>query len=82
MAYYEFLWLDTVREKLADRGIETVDVEAIVRDPYGTDTSNTSGLPVSFGWLPDGRYVIVVYKRIDEVIIQVYTCYEVREPRA
>jgi hypothetical protein len=34
-------------------------------------------LPCAFGTVPDGRYIIVVYERIDEDTINPVTAYEI-----
>jgi len=62
MAYFEFIWLDAVVEKLAGRDIPTDEVEAIIGNPEGQDRSRCTGLPVAFGRLADGRFLIVVYR--------------------
>jgi hypothetical protein len=41
--------------------------------------SRSSGLPVVFGYTPDGDYIIVVYRHIDAETIRVITAYEVAE---
>jgi hypothetical protein len=41
--------------------------------------SRSSGLPVAFGHLMDGRLVIVVYRWVDQVTVQPITAYEVPE---
>ena len=43
--------------------------------------SHSSGLPVAFSWIADGRYIIVVYEEIDFMTVRVITAYEVQEPR-
>lgn len=80
MAWYEFIWTDVVVQKLADRGIHPEDVEEVVRHPFSQDVSRSSGLPVAFGWLPDGRYIIVCYRDLDQDVIQVITAFPVPEP--
>jgi hypothetical protein len=42
--------------------------------------SRSSGRPVAFGYIPDGRYILVVYDELDEDTVQVITAYPVREP--
>jgi len=41
--------------------------------------SRSSGLPVAFGHLMDGRLVIVGYRWVDHVTVQPITAYEVPE---
>lgn len=80
--YFEFHWADSVLEKLDARGLIAEEVEAIVCHPVRTDVSASTGRPVAFGWVADGRYVIVVYEPLDSVTVQVITAYSVPEPRA
>ena len=79
MAYFEFIWIDSVVEKLAERELSTEDVEGIVNTPAGQDLSRSTGLPVAFGHLADGRFVIVVYHWLDQFTVQPITAYEVPE---
>jgi hypothetical protein len=79
-AHFHFLWVDSVFEKLTLRGLSTEDVEVVVSAPISEDVSWSTGLPVAFGYAPDGRYVMVVYEQIDFMTIQVITAYEVPEP--
>ena len=55
------------------------DIEAIIATPEGQDTSRSTSLPVAFGHLADGRFVIVVYRWIDQATVQPLTAYEVPE---
>ena len=66
-------------EKLAERDISPDDVEAIITKPDGQDVSRSTGLPVAFGRIADGRFVIVVYRWIDQATVQPITAYEVPE---
>ena len=79
--YFEFIWATSVLRKLDERDLNSDDIEAVVCHPRRTDISNSTGRPVAFGWVSDGRYVIVVYEQIDEMTIQVITAYQVQEPR-
>jgi hypothetical protein len=79
MAYFEFIWIDSVVEKLLEREISTEDIEGIMSAPAGQDLSRSTGLPVAFGHLADGRFVIVVYRWLDQFTVQPITAYEVPE---
>ena len=41
--------------------------------------SRSSGLPIVFGFTPDGRYIMVVYEQIDDVTIYPVTAYDLEE---
>jgi hypothetical protein len=51
----------------------------VISHPEFEDLSRSSGLPVAFGHLMDGRLVIVVYRWVDQVTVQPITAYEVPE---
>lgn len=79
--YFEFHWAESVLEKLDARGLDSAEIEDVVCHPTQTDVSLSTGRPVAFGWLNDGRYVIVVYEQLDAVTVQVITAYSVPEPK-
>jgi hypothetical protein len=79
MAFFDFIWVDSVVEKLAERDLSTDDIEAIIATPEGQDTSRSTGLPVAFGHLAGGRFVIVVYRWIDQATVQPITAYQLPE---
>ena len=82
MPYFEFLWIDDVVRHLAEHGIETADFEKVVSRPHHRGRSTSTGRPCCWGESADGRYLLCVYKYIDEVTILPVTAYEVRRPRA
>jgi hypothetical protein len=79
--YFEFHWADSVLKKLEARDLIPDEIEEIVCYPVQTDVSLSTGRPVAFGWIADGRYVIVVYEQLDAVTVQIITAYAVPEPR-
>ena len=79
MPFFDFIWLDAVLDKLAEREISADEIEAIISHPEFEDLSRSSGLPVAFGHLMDGRLVIVVYRWVDQVTVQPITASEVPE---
>ena len=52
-------------------------LEDIVRNPERGDYSRSTGRPCSFGYSNDGRYLICVYKEIDDLYVEPVTAYEV-----
>jgi hypothetical protein len=52
----------------------------VFANPEGHDVSRSSGEPCVFGHTPEGRYIIVVYERIDADTVNPVTAYEVPEP--
>lgn len=79
--YFEFIWAPSVLAKLAARGLSADDVESVVCAPFSEGESHSSGLPVAFGWIAEGRCIIGVYDEIDFMTVQVIAAYEVQEPR-
>ncbi len=82
MPYYELVWNDEPGgnvEHIAEHGLTPDDVEEVLFGPVDRDVSRSSGLPIVFGFTPDGRYVLVVYEQLDDVTIYPVTAYEVEE---
>jgi uncharacterized DUF497 family protein len=80
MPYFEIIWDEEPGgnvEHIAEHGITIDDIEEVLFHPTGRDTSRSSGLPIAFGFTPDGRYILVVYEQIDDVTIFPVTAYEV-----
>jgi uncharacterized DUF497 family protein len=81
MPYYEFIWTDTAIEHLDEHDVSAEDFEDVVTNPISVGRSRSSGLPVAFGYTSDGRYVMAVYKMLDEMTVLSVTAYEVNEPQ-
>jgi uncharacterized DUF497 family protein len=82
MPYYKVVWNDEPGgnvEHIAEHGLTPEDVEEVLFSPLDRDVSRSTGLPIVFGFTPDGRYILVVYEQIDEVTIYPVTAYEVEE---
>lgn len=82
MPYFDIIWNEEPGgniEHLAQHGLTPEDVEGVLLDPVGRDVSRSSGLPIVYGFTPDGRYVLVVFEQIDETTLYPVTAYEVEE---
>ncbi len=82
MPYYEIIWNEELGgnvEHIGEHGLTPEDVEEVVFNPVDRDVSRSSGLPIVFGFTPDGRYIMVVYEQIDDVTIYPVTAYDVEE---
>ena len=80
MPQYDVIWNDEPGgnlEHIAEHGITPDDVESVLFHPVASDISRSSGLPIAFGFAPDGRYILVVYLEIDETTLYPVTAYEV-----
>lgn len=82
MPYYEIIWNDEPGgnvEHIAEHGLTPEDIEEVIFNPVDRDVSRSSGLPILFGFTPDGRYILVVYEEIDQRTIYPVTAYDVEE---
>jgi uncharacterized DUF497 family protein len=85
MDFLSILWDDVDDpdgnvEHIAEHGLDIEDVEHVLSEPSCESHSHSSGLPVMWGYTPDGRYIFVVYEQIDAHMIRVVTAYRVSEP--
>ena len=53
----------------------------MLANPTAKGTSDSSGLPVVWGYTEDGRFVIAIYRTLDDDTILPVTAYEVPEQR-
>ena len=51
----------------------------MIFNPVDYDVSRSSGLPIIFGFTPDGRYILVVYEKISDVMVYPVTAFDVEE---
>jgi uncharacterized DUF497 family protein len=84
MSFFRILWDDPQDpdgnvQHVEEHGLDIEDVEAVLRNPYNEGWSDSSGLPVVWGYTPEMTYIFVVYRQIDEDTIRVVTAYEVPE---
>lgn len=82
MPYFDIIWDPEPGgniEHIAEHDLTPEDVEDVLFDPVGHDRSRSSGLPIVFGFTSDGRYIAVVYERIDASTLYPVTAYEVEE---
>ncbi len=82
MPYFEIIWNEEPGgniEHIAEHGLNPEDVEEVIFNPVDRDVSRSSGLPIVFGFTPDGRYILVVYEQIDDVTVYPVTAYKVEE---
>jgi hypothetical protein len=80
MPFYEFIWTDHAIEHLVEHDISTEDFESVVCRPFSTGKSRSSNLPAAFGYASDGRYIIAIYRMLDDSTVLPVTAYEVNEP--
>jgi uncharacterized DUF497 family protein len=63
-----------------EHDLTTDDVDYVLESFVNTGTSRSSGRPCVFGYVPDGRYIVVVYEEVDDDTVIPVTAYEVPEP--
>ena len=81
MAYYEFVWTEEIIDHLAEHGVTPQDFEEIVKFPEARGLSRSSGRPCCWGVTPDGRFLMCVYEKLDDLTILPVTAYEAPAPR-
>jgi len=63
-------------QHIAEHGITKAEVEEVLDNPAGIETSRSSGRPIAFGETSTGRVIAVVFEKIDEDVIYPITAYE------
>ncbi len=85
MGFLRVLWDDPQDphgnvQHIGEHGLDIEDVEEVLGSPASEGVSDSSGLPVAWGYTLERLYIIVVYEQIDESTIRVITAYPVPEP--
>lgn len=85
MAFLWIIWDDESDPRgnvqhIAEHGLTTDEVEAVLCNPASADSSDSSGHPCVFGFTSAGEYIIVVFERVDEDSVYPVTAYHVPEP--
>ena len=68
-------------QHVAEHDLTVKDVDEVLAAPVSEGHSNSSGFPAVWGYVPDGRFIIVVFEELDDDTIRVITAYEVPESR-
>ena len=83
MGWSQVIWDDTPGgnvEHVEAHDLTTDDVDHVLANPTSTGTSRSSGRPCVFGYVPDGRYIVVIYEEVADNTVLPVTAYEVPEP--
>ncbi len=80
--YPKAIWdLDTDPEgnvqHIAEHGISKEEVEEVLENPDGVETSRSSGRPIAFGETSTGRIIAVIFEEVDGETVYPVTAYEV-----
>ena len=81
MSWLSIIWDDSNTVHVAEHGLTPDDVDAVLAEPVSETISHSSGLPLVFGYTPDGRYILVSFVEVDEDTIYPVTAYPVPEPK-
>ncbi len=82
MPYFDFVWEltdDGNVAHIAEHGLTPEDVEPIVLNPDYLSVSRSSGRPIAFGFIDDGRQIAVIYEQIDDCTVYPITAFDVDE---
>jgi len=82
MGYFKAIWdldedLEGNVQHIAEHDITKEEVEEVLENPHGIETSRSSGQPIAFGETTTGRLIAVIYEEIDEDTVYPVTAYEV-----
>ncbi|QDU36841.1 hypothetical protein Mal4_11410 [Maioricimonas rarisocia] len=82
MGWTTVVWNDDPQdgniEHVEQHGLTVEEVEHVLSDFDRMEVSRRSGLPIIFGFLPDGRRVAVVIEEFDDSTVYPVTAFEVR----
>jgi hypothetical protein len=69
-------------QHIAEHGLSKEEVEEVLAAPSSRGTSDSSGLPLVFGWTSTGRYILVAVEDLGPDGIRPVTAYDVPPPQA
>jgi hypothetical protein len=67
-------------QHIADHDLTKEEVAEVLLNPDSTDVSQSSGLPIAFGWTSTGRYIAVIYEEVKPDGAWPVTAYDVPPP--
>lgn len=85
MRHIQIVWdmdddLDGNVEHVAQHGLSPDEVDSVLRDPRDSGVSDSTGMPMVFGYTNTGKYIAVVFEETERGIVYPLTAYEVPEP--
>jgi hypothetical protein len=82
MTWIEVIWTEgpdgNIRH-IAEHGITPDEVEYVMANPIDSDVSETTGRPIVFGYTAAGRFIAVVYERIDPITVYPITAFDIED---
>ena len=82
MDWSQIIWDDSPGgnvEHVEEHDLTTDEVDHVLQNYESKSVRRSSGRPCVFGYVPDGRYVVVIYEEENGTVIPV-TAYEIDEP--
>ena len=79
MPWYQYIWSEEAIEHLDQHGISPEDFEHVVANAKAKLKSRSSGLPGVKGYTADGRYIIAIFEKVDDVTVVPVTAYGIEE---
>jgi len=67
MPWMHAIYTDTAQRKLAEHGVSEDEVEQVLQGAQHYTTSRSSGLPLAQGWTEAGRWLVVVYRALEDL---------------
>ncbi len=70
-------------QHLAEHGVTIDEVQEVIDNPWGTDSSRSSDRPILFGWTSTGRFLAIVYENVEHNPQRIYvvTAFEANPPK-
>lgn len=65
-------------EHVEEHGLTTDEVDDVLAQPERRTVSRSSGRGCVFGHIPDGRFIVVVFEELGDIVVPV-TAYEISE---
>jgi hypothetical protein len=82
MPLYFYVWTEDISDHLAEHDLTPEDFEYVMAKPTEKGVSDSSGLPAVWGYTEERRFIIAIYRELDQITILPVTAYEVPERRA
>lgn len=81
MPSYFYVWTDEIIEHIGEHDLRPEDFEHVLANSTDKGISDSSGLPAVWGYTEDGRFIMAIYRALDDDTILPVTAYEVPEKR-
>ncbi|MBA4031168.1 MAG: hypothetical protein C0478_09815 [Planctomyces sp.] len=76
MAWFEFFWSPEIEEHVAANNVTIGEFEEVVSNAKEVQRSRSSGDPLVTGYTSEGRFLICVFRYIDDFTIEPVTAFE------